>query len=278
MNRLLAAALRITRTTIRLLTSPLPAQLRRTLLKDYLLSIELKRYGMAGTPISLAGYSVNYLSFGGLVYQFNELFVDAHYLVPLDVTQPFIIDCGSNIGLSVMFFARLYPDARILAFEPDPDAYQCLFQNVRDNGLDNVTAERVAITDTEGEIDFYADPVRPGSASASTVPGRISGSVQRVPSRRLSSLINSQVDLVKLDIEGAELEVLRDLAKAGKLSSIRNWLIEFHHHIHPDVNQLADLLSLLEDAEFGYMISAPNYPGHRQGKFQDVLIYAYRIT
>ncbi|MGD8603905.1 MAG: FkbM family methyltransferase [Anaerolineales bacterium] len=278
MNRFIAAALRIPRIGVQILTSPLPAPLRRTLFKDYLLSIELKRFGKSGTPLSLAGYSVNYLHFGGLVFQFHELFVQAHYFVSLESNHPYIIDCGSNIGLSVMFFAKLYPDAIILAFEPDPDAYACLTRNVQDNGLNNVTTECVAITDKEGEVDFYSDENRPGSALGSIIPGRVQGSRQRVPSRTLSSLINGKVDLLKIDIEGAELQVVRDLAEEGKLSFIQNCLIEFHHHIQPGENHLAELLSFLERAGFGYMISAPDYPGHRPGKYQDILIYAYKLT
>jgi FkbM family methyltransferase len=276
MNRFAAAALRITRTLVRLLASPLPSNLKRKLLKDYLLSIEFKRYGTRGAPLKLAGYTVRYLGFGGLVFQFHELFAEAQYLVPLSTADPFIIDCGSNLGLSVMFFARLFPTARILAFEPDPQAYDCLVQNLQANGLEQVTAERVAVTDHDGEVDFYADPMRPGSALGSTIPGRKGEDVQRVPSRRLSSYINQRVDLLKLDIEGAELSVLRELSQAQRLAHIENCLIEYHHHIHPGQDRLSELLSLLEASEFGYMISVPRYPGHIREKYQDLLIYAYR--
>jgi FkbM family methyltransferase len=238
-NRVVAAALRISRTTLQLLNSPLPSDLKRTLLKDYLLSIELKRYGRKGAPLKMAGYTISYLHFGGLVFQFHELFAEAQYFVPLKASDPFIIDCGSNIGLSVMFLARLFPSARILAFEPDLQAYNCLTRNLQANKLDQVTAERIAVAEQDGEVDFYSDPQHPGSALGSTVPGRMGVPGQRVPSRKLSGYINERVDLLKLDIEGAELAVLRELSQAQRLSSIQNCLIEYHHHIHPGQDHLS---------------------------------------
>jgi FkbM family methyltransferase len=258
-------------------TSPLPCRLKRRILRDYLVSIELKRDGSGGAPLRIAGHSVSYLDFGSLVFQFHELFVELQYYIRLNTPQPLIVDCGSNIGLSVIFFTTLFPNAHILAFEPDPQAFGCLVRNIEANRLRRVVARRVAVTAEDGEADFFYDPDRPGYALNSTIPGRVRGAATRVPCERLSTIIDRHVDLLKLDIEGAELPVLRDLFEEARMSLIDNCLIEYHHHIHPQEDGFASLLSLLEASGFGYLVDAPRYPGHIPLKYQDLLVYAYRI-
>ena len=68
----------------------------------------------------LMGYRVAYLGAWNIRYLFNETFVNAQYYFESDNDWPTIIDCGSNIGMSVLFFKRLYPQSKIIAFEPDP--------------------------------------------------------------------------------------------------------------------------------------------------------------
>src|SRR6478752_2497070 len=66
----------------------------------------------------LLGYRVAYRGAGHLRYLFREIFMRGDYYFESDNAQPTIIDCGSNIGISVLFFKRLFPQCRIIAFEP----------------------------------------------------------------------------------------------------------------------------------------------------------------
>lgn len=277
MNRLVTAAARISHAVSRVVSSSLPSPLKRAILRDYLISIELKRFGTKGRPLAIAGRSVAYLDFGSAVFQFHELFVELQYYLQLKASEPFIVDCGSNIGLSVIFFTILFPNAEVLAFEPDVQTFACLIRNIEANGLNRVTARCLALTAEDGEVDFYFDRDHPGSGRNSTLPGRITGAKTRVPSGKLSEIIDRHVDLLKLDIEGAELPVLRDLFEQGRMPLIDHCLIEYHHHIDPLDDKLASLLSLLEASGFGYLINSPRYPGHIPFKYQDLIIYAYRI-
>ena len=59
--------------------------------------------------------------------------------------KPFIIDCGANIGLSVIYLKNLYPDAEIVAFEPDEQNFQLLQKNIASFGFKNVEARKEAV-------------------------------------------------------------------------------------------------------------------------------------
>ena len=65
---------------------------------------------------------------------------------------------------------------------------------------------------------------------------------------KLSNYIKQKVDLLKIDIEGAEIDVLTDLFRSKKLNLVENMIIEYHHHIDPKIDNLSRLLYLLENA------------------------------
>jgi hypothetical protein len=93
---------------------------------------------------------------------------------------------------------------------------------------------------------------------------------------RLSEFVREEVDFLKMDIEGAEAEVLEELAEADKLRLVREMVIEYHHHIDPGEDHLGATLRLLEQNGFGYEIAAyPERPMRRE-RFLDLLVYAYR--
>jgi hypothetical protein len=85
------------------------------------------------------------------------------------------------------------------------------------------------------------------------------------------------VDFLKLDVEGSELAVLRDLESNGTIGQIRQMVIEFHHHMDPAVDNLSECLALLEAQGFGYQLTSGQvYTPITRGQFQDVLVHAYR--
>jgi hypothetical protein len=99
---------------------------------------------------------------------------------------------------------------------------------------------------------------------------------QKVEAVRLSPFIQGEVDLLKMDIEGAEGSVVRELAEAGKLKWIKEMFIEYHHHLNPNEDDLSQLFRIFEQNGFGYQIhSAFRRPFVRR-VFQDIQIYAYR--
>ena len=71
---------------------------------------------------------VDHLSF---IWQFEEIFVDEIYKFNSKSSNPLIFDCGANVGTSCLYFKRIFPEARIKAFEPDPEIAKVLSSNLK---------------------------------------------------------------------------------------------------------------------------------------------------
>lgn len=225
----------------------------------------------------VAGFRVRYLEARWMRYLYREVFAEREYWFTCDTTRPVILDCGSNIGMAILFFKALYPDAVITAFEPAPWACAAIEETIRANTLRDVTVHNAALAEAEGTLELFHDPSHPGSAVMSVFHDRMPGATVQVPAVRLSRFITAPVDFLKLDVEGSELAVLRDLVASGSIGQIRQMVIEFHHHLTPARDNLSECLAILEESGFGYQLtSTPVYTPITRGQFQDVLVYAYR--
>lgn len=117
--------------------------------------------------IKFLQFRVEGFEYKNLYYLFGEIFVRGVYYFESDSKKPLIVDCGSNIGFSILFFKFLYPESTIYAFEPDPDTFRMLQKNIKANQLSHVTAFNSAVSDTEGAVAFYTSTT-PGSVSMSS--------------------------------------------------------------------------------------------------------------
>ena len=100
---------------------------------------------------------IEFFDYRHLRYIFVEIFLTRDYLFTSGTARPFIVDCGANLGMSIVFFKRLYPECKILAFEPDPETFSLLKGNVEANGFEDVTLVNKAVSSAEGVIEFYSD-------------------------------------------------------------------------------------------------------------------------
>jgi FkbM family methyltransferase len=172
--------------------------------------------------------------FGTNIYQFRASF-----------PAPYILDCGANIGLSAIYFKKLYPAARVVAFEPDPDIFKVLDGNVRAFGLKDVTLVAKGVWSTNTVLRFVADPVY--GLGGHIVPDGGSNQAFEVPVVRLRDYLGEPVDLLKLDVEGAECEILDDCS--DMLRNVKNIFIEYHSFVGRS-QCLGRLLATLSDAGF----------------------------
>jgi FkbM family methyltransferase len=168
------------------------------------------------------------------------------------------------------------PKSRVEAFEPDPETFAVLQKNVDQNRLSDVAAHNCALWDKDGQLEFFVDREHPGSLLMSANPSRSNGEAIQVPARRLSEFINGPIDFLKLDVEGAEDRILSDLVSSGKIQSIRQMMIEYHHRLGQQPSCLADFLRQIEEAGFQYQFHASLWPVTSTNIYQDVLIGAYR--
>ena len=70
-----------------------------------------------------------------VAYQLKEYFADDRMAFLSSTTSPVIIDCGSNVGVSVIYYKKKFPGAIITAIEPDPTIYKCLAVNLSQNNI-----------------------------------------------------------------------------------------------------------------------------------------------
>lgn len=139
------------------------------------------------------------------------------------------IDVGAHAGYFSVRFARwVGATGRVLAFEPHPASFEVLRRNVGRRGLRNVRLARVAISDREGEAAFWETPSSFGHSLH-----RVKGQERslRVEATTLDDACRKEglgvVDLVKLDVEGAELEALAGMTEIARSSPAMAVILEF---------------------------------------------------
>jgi len=227
--------------------------------------------------VRIGNFSISSLSSDSLTFLHREIFVDLAYYFSTSRTTPVIIDGGSNIGVSIAFFKTLYPDARVLAFEPAPRAFELLQKNV--GGVPGVELHRAALGRSNSTVTFYEHDDE-WMLRQSTRPERLTvDSETTVEQRRLSDFVTEPVDMVKLDVEGAEADVLDDLAESGAIEQVQQLIVEYHHQLDPDRDSLGVFLERLRALGFHFQLSARERVIYRTSfkpKFQDVLVHAYR--
>ncbi|RPE08576.1 FkbM family methyltransferase [Chitinophaga lutea] len=208
-----------------------------------------------------------------LMHALDEIMGREIYRFEAANPAPRIIDCGANIGLSVLYFLKLYPQSRITAFEPDARNFDLLQKNLRPYNEAQLDLRPKAVWVHNGHISFDS---RGGEGSKIADDG---GTAVRCT--RLADLLREPVDFLKIDIEGAEYAVLKDCAHL--LRNVKHLFLEYHGQINHS-NELTEMLELLRENGFDYYIreAADNvdYPylnnRRREGFEQQLNIFAVR--
>lgn len=161
------------------------------------------------------------------------------------------IDVGANIGGYSLFVAACAGQrARILAIEPQPEIFERLTYNIRQNPFATIKAIDCAVADRDTEVTLFIDPRNRGETSMRIVNDDAEGGEIKVPAKALATIVAEEgfarIDAMKLDVEGAEDLILEPFFRetAPNLWP-RLLLVEFS----PEVWTL-DLPALL--AERGY--------------------------
>ncbi len=179
------------------------------------------------------------------------------------------LDVGANIGWYTLRVAQMVgPEGLVLAVEPSPDNFAVLKENIKLNHLSNVTALNLAAWDRDADLDLilaktctghtfkraWANSGKPWSCFSER-PVTV-----RVPARRLDDVLQEQnvtrVDWVKIDVEGAEAEVLRGLRKT---------LTRFHPRILVESERLENLTGILQP--MGYQTLLTPKPDSEPGLY-----------
>ncbi|MCX6782230.1 MAG: FkbM family methyltransferase [Candidatus Magasanikbacteria bacterium] len=199
------------------------------------------------TTSDLLGFKIKIADSASFVFMYKEIFEKQVYKFNASSNAPVIIDCGANIGMSVVYFKKLFPLAKIVAFEPDPNIFRILKENIDSQNFSDIKLVNSALWSEEGAMDFFPD-----RADGGRVAEKISGVAPvLIPAVKLSGYLNEKVDFLKIDIEGAELEVLRECKDA--LKNVKNIFIEYHSFADKS-QKLDELLLILKEDGFRYYI------------------------
>ncbi|HPH94894.1 MAG TPA: FkbM family methyltransferase [Anaerolineaceae bacterium] len=147
-----------------------------------------------------------------------------------------IVDIGAGIGEYTLFAAHNHASNRVLAFEPFAESNKLLQENLKMNRITNVEVFPTAVWNQSGELllDLSGgEPLQLQSAAAELVAAD-SSKYRRVTSITLADLLLEnhidQVDMIKLDCEGAEYPILFG-ADDATLGKIRRIVMEYHHNV-----------------------------------------------
>lgn len=227
-----------------------------------------KKVGRPTSHFSLLGNQVQFDDTGTLEYVFREVFIEECY-AGCPITPSTILDCGSNIGMSILYFKSCWPDAKITGIEASPGTFALLKENV--GGLHEVTLVNKAVSDRDGTISFYTVPGL-GVSSTNPMRGWKASDETLVEAAPLSHFIQGPLDLLKIDIEGSEIAAFEELEASGKMPLIRFMFIEYHHHLPGEDHSLSSFLNRLERCGFDYETAA--FMPRQTGGFQDIVIRA----
>ncbi len=231
------------------------------------------------TTINLLGLRLQFVDWNAFRFLFEEIFIRREYDFRFDAENPLIIDCGSNIGMSIIFFKLLYPKAKIVGFEPAKDTFKVLQHNV-ENNFSGVLIHNLAVAGTKGTKNFYYKSEKDDSLTKTILKERLENvSVLSYPVETvvLSDYIDGPVELVKIDVEGMEGEIIDDLIRHQKLKWIHRLIIEYHHFPKHTSVHFSDFIMKLEREGFSFIIAGEPFSGyllHNLPPMQDVLIYA----
>lgn len=207
----------------------------------YLVSYQLGR--SAGTTLSL-GYGQRRHDWAiedrNDISVLEEVFLNEEYALNISPPET-LVDLGANFGAASVYFALKWPDARIVAVEPNPAMFERLKRNTA--GYPNITCFPYAAGIADGTAAFSVGDSHVGSSFVKRGDGQRSIDVAV---RSLSSIMAEagieHVNVLKFDIEGAEEFVFADREALGKVDVLVG-------EVHPDLMTLGqdEFIALFSD-------------------------------
>jgi len=217
--------------------------------------------------IPVGPYHFYFPSIDYFVGLFTEIFFkESYYILPTNAPIQ-VIDCGANIGVSLLYIKLRAPHARVRCFEPNPAACAVLQKNIDANNWgSDVQVLPYALGKEKGTVEFFVENKEATSSGGSVASylgkkGRTLNSYT-VEVDTLSPHIGNGVDLLKMDIEGGEFDVLDELIATGTLARVATMQLEYHFIPGFFTRPLSAVLTQLEQNGFHTFVQ-PTAPPHQ---------------
>lgn len=199
--------------------------------KEGLVKIKLSKYGEIYLRDNLADRK-----------NFIHIFIKKEYEINLDINPEVIIDAGAYIGLSTIFFANLYSNAKIISIEPEKSNFEILKLNTEQ--LKNVTILNNAIWNKDGILNVVDVGLDKWGFIVDERENRFNNS-QVIEGITINYLIKTfslnKIDLLKIDIEGSEKELF-SFGYEEWIPHVNCIIIEFHDRIKPGCYETVNTL------------------------------------
>lgn len=181
---------------------------------------------VSGNRVFLWGSVLKFQTRAALNVIAEEILLRREYHFNSHSDAPLVLDLGANIGLATYYVRRMCKAARVICFEPNPATFALLQENVSSNGWDDVTLYQAAIATHDGTADLTFDTEVPLAASLVPRSAFQESCKVSVQTLGLSAFLQEPVAFLKMDIEGAEADVLESCE--GKLGLVENIFVEVH--------------------------------------------------
>ncbi len=163
-----------------------------------------------------------------------------------------VFDIGGNIGWYTNHIASMLTNGKIYAFEPIPETYQKLTNNVLLNGFQNIVLENFAFSDKQDKIKFFYSPITPGAASSQNITENQNIQELECITNTVDNYVATnqigKIDFIKCDVEGAEFMVFKGAKHTIEQHKpivfsemLRKWSAKFNYHPNDIIQFYRDL-------------------------------------
>ena len=155
-----------------------------------------------------------------------------------------VVDVGANIGWYTLLAAKTVGvNGKVIAFEPAPENYRLLKKSIKINNFNNVIAYRLCVSNISGTNKLYLGTQNLGGHSLKTKSGNNSIDVKTTTlDTTLKELHVENVDLLKIDVEGAEPEVIEGCLHYLSNRKIKNIFLEWNAHFWENRRDLLEII------------------------------------
>jgi len=143
-----------------------------------------------------------------------------------------VIDVGAHVGVFTLKASRRANNGLIIAVEPNPQNYKLLLENIKRNELRNVIALNIALSNYDGVARLYTNDSMIQSSAEHSIVKQVSKKYLEVTVKKLDTILDElqldKVNMIKIDAEGAELEILQGALNTLRRSNVHLAIATYH--------------------------------------------------
>ena len=207
-------------------------------LKDTGIKLYLDRFDSRFIPIEILNF-----------HTFDP--VEKELIYKLARKSQVIFDIGANIGWYSLNFSILENVSKVYSFEPIPRTYDYLTNHIKFNNIDNIFPSNIALSDHNGEVEFFFTNLETGSSSMRNIQDRDNIETVICKTKTLTDFVienKTHIDMIKCDVEGSELFVFKggiEILERDKpfifTEMLRKWAAIFEYHPDDIINLLSSV-------------------------------------